>query len=107
MDPRLFDAVWETYREAGATEPIHVVCGYRSPQTNAMLRHRSHAVAQHSQHMLGKAMDTHHAGMSMYKDTRDRACASSCGGVGFYGDIRLAFVHIDVGGVRYWPRMTL
>ena len=103
MDPRLFDVVWETYREAGATAPIHVVCGYRSPQTNAMLRRRSRAVAQHSQHMLGKAMDTTMPGMSMEK-VREVAMRLQSGGVGFYGDS--SFVHIDVGGVRYWPRMT-
>jgi uncharacterized protein YcbK (DUF882 family) len=44
MDPRLFDVVWETYRESGSQEPIHVVSSYRSPQTNAMLRRRSKAV---------------------------------------------------------------
>lgn len=103
MDPRLFDAVWETYREAGATVPVHVVCGYRSPQTNAMLRRRSRAVAQHSQHILGKAMDTTMPGMSMEK-VREIAMRLQMGGVGFYGDS--SFVHIDVGGVRYWPRMT-
>ncbi len=103
MDPRLFDVIWETYREAGATAPIHVVCGYRSPQTNAMLRRRSRAVAQHSQHILGKAMDTTMPGMSMEK-VREVAMRLEMGGVGFYGDS--SFVHIDVGGVRYWPRMT-
>ena len=40
MDPRLFDVVWEAYRGAGATKRIVVLCGYRSPQTNAMLRRR-------------------------------------------------------------------
>lgn len=103
MDPRLFDAVWETYRTAGATQPITVVCGYRSPQTNAMLRRRSRMVAEHSQHMLGKAMDTRMPGMSM-EQVREIAMRLQMGGVGFYGDS--AFVHIDVGGVRYWPRMT-
>jgi len=41
MDPHLFDLVWETYREVGATRPVDVVCGFRSPETNAMLRARS------------------------------------------------------------------
>ena len=45
------------HRDVGATEPISVVCGYRSPQTNAMLRQRSSGVAKFSQHTLGKAMD--------------------------------------------------
>ena len=46
MDPHFFDLLWETYREVGGTQPIQVVCGYRSPQTNAMLRARSTGVAR-------------------------------------------------------------
>ena len=57
MDPHLFDLLWAVYRELGATQPIQVVCGYRSPGTNAMLRARSSGVAQFSQHTLGHAMD--------------------------------------------------
>lgn len=103
MDPRLFDAVWETYRAAGATQPIVVLCGYRSPQTNAMLRRRSRGVAEHSQHILGKAMDTTMPGMSMEK-VREIAMRLQMGGVGYYPSSN--FVHIDVGSVRAWPRMT-
>lgn len=103
MDPRLFDAVWEAYRGAGATQRITVLCGYRSPETNAMLRRRSRAVAEHSQHILGKAMDTTMHGMSM-EHVRESAARLQMGGVGYYGDTN--FVHIDVGGVRMWPRMT-
>jgi uncharacterized protein YcbK (DUF882 family) len=56
MDPRLFDLIWTVYQKTGSHEYINVVCGYRSPGTNAMLRSRSRGVAQKSQHMLGKAM---------------------------------------------------
>ncbi len=103
MDPRLFDAVWESYRSAGANDRIIVLCGYRSPQTNAMLRRRSRRVAQHSQHMLGKAMDTTMPGISMEK-IRENAMRLQMGGVGYYPSAN--FVHIDVGGVRAWPRMS-
>jgi uncharacterized protein YcbK (DUF882 family) len=103
MDPRLYDAVWETYRSAGTDDRIVVLCGYRSPQTNAMLRRRSRGVAQHSQHMLGKAMDTTMPGMSMEK-IREYAMRLQMGGVGYYPSSN--FVHIDVGGVRAWPRMS-
>ena len=41
MDPHLFDLVWEASREVGGSKVIHVVCGYRSPETNAMLHARS------------------------------------------------------------------
>ena len=53
MDPHLFDLLWEAYREVGATQPIDVVCVYRSPETNSMLRRRSNGVAQFSQHING------------------------------------------------------
>jgi uncharacterized protein YcbK (DUF882 family) len=103
MDPRLFDAVWEAYRSAGADDRIVVLCGYRSPQTNAMLRRRSRSVAEHSQHMLGKAMDTTMPSMSM-ETIRENAMRLQMGGVGYYPSSN--FVHIDVGGVRAWPRMS-
>ena len=103
MDPRLFDVVWEAYRTAGATQPIVIVSAYRSPQTNAMLRRRSHAVAEHSQHILGRAMDTTMPGMSMER-IREIGMRLQRGGVGWYPSEN--FVHLDVGSVRYWPRMS-
>jgi len=103
MDPRLFDVVWETYRTAGASEPIVIVSAYRSPATNAMLRRRSSGVAEHSQHILGKAMDTTMPGMSMEK-VREMGMRLQRGGVGYYGSSN--FVHLDVGNVRAWPRMS-
>ncbi len=102
MDPRLFDAVWEAYRTAGASDRIHIYSAYRSPETNAMLRRRSKAVAQHSQHMLGKAMDTTLPGFPMER-IREAGMKLQNGGVGWYPSAN--FVHLDVGGVRSWPRM--
>jgi uncharacterized protein YcbK (DUF882 family) len=106
MDPRLFDAVWETYRNAGGNapdDPVVVVSAYRSPRTNAALRRRSRAVAEHSQHMLGKAMDTTMPNMSMEK-VREVGMKLQRGGVGYYGASN--FVHLDVGSVRSWPRLS-
>ena len=80
-----------------------VVSAYRSPKTNAMLRRRSRAVAEHSQHMLGKAMDTTMPNMSMEK-VREIGMKLQRGGVGYYGASN--FVHLDVGSVRAWPRMS-
>ncbi len=102
MDPRLFDAVWEAYRSAGATDRVQIYSAYRSPETNAMLRRRSKAVAEHSQHMLGKAMDTTMPGFPMDR-VRDAGMKLQHGGVGWYPSAN--FVHLDVGGVRSWPRM--
>jgi len=106
MDPRLFDVLWEVYREAGHEgDTITVVSAYRSPETNAMLRRRSRAVAKHSQHTLGKAMDTTMPGMNMEK-IREIGMRLQRGGVGYYPTAGTPFVHLDVGGVRAWPRMS-
>lgn len=106
MDPRLFDVVWEAYRGAdAANQVINVVSAYRSPETNAMLRSRSRAVAKYSQHMLGKAMDTTMPGMPM-SHIREIGMRMQRGGVGYYPNANTPFVHLDVGNVRSWPRMT-
>ncbi|OYX71238.1 MAG: hypothetical protein B7Y95_13235 [Rhizobiales bacterium 32-66-11] len=105
MDPHLFDLIWEVYREVDAKESIHVVCGYRSPATNAMLRARSKGVAQQSQHTRGKAMDFYIPGVNL-ADLRAAGLRLQRGGVGFYPTSGSPFVHMDTGGVRMWPRMT-
>jgi uncharacterized protein YcbK (DUF882 family) len=105
MDPRLFDIVWEVYREVGSSEPIHVVSAYRSPKTNNMLRRRSRGVAKHSQHTLGKAMDFYLPDVGMDR-VRAIAMRLQHGGVGYYPTAYNPFVHLDAGSVRSWPRMT-
>jgi uncharacterized protein YcbK (DUF882 family) len=105
MDPHLIDLVWEVQREAGNKAPIWVVCGYRSPATNAMLRHRSAGVARFSQHMLGRAMDFYIPGVDL-EHLREIGLRLARGGVGFYPTSGSPFVHMDTGSVRMWPRMT-
>jgi uncharacterized protein YcbK (DUF882 family) len=105
MDPKLFDIVWEVYQEVGGKEPIQIISAYRSPKTNAMLRSRSRGVAQFSQHMLGKAMDFNIPGVSL-EQIRYAGLRLQRGGVGFYPSSGSPFVHLDVGSVRHWPRMT-
>ncbi len=105
MDPRLFDVVWEVQRQLGSEQPFHVVSAYRSPNTNAMLRRRSRAVAKHSQHMLGKAMDFYLPDVPTAR-IREIGMRLQRGGVGFYPNAHTPFVHLDVGSVRSWPRMT-
>jgi uncharacterized protein YcbK (DUF882 family) len=103
MDPRLFDILWEVYRETGSSEPINVISAYRSPTTNAMLRNRSKAVSEHSQHMLGRAMDVRFPDVDTGK-LREVAMKMQYGGVGYYPSS--SFVHVDTGSVRAWPRMS-
>ncbi|MBO9590065.1 DUF882 domain-containing protein [Devosia sp.] len=105
MDPRLFDLIWEVYQEVGGTQPINIVSAYRSPKTNAMLAETSSGVADNSQHMRGTAMDFFIPGVNLSK-LRAVAMSKQVGGVGYYPTSGSPFVHLDVGSVRAWPRMT-
>ena len=105
MDPRLIDLVWEVQRESDTNEPIQIVCGYRSPETNAMLRRHSEGVAQFSQHILGRAIDFYIPGIPL-SQLRVIGLRLQRGGVGFYPTSGSPFVHMDVAGIRMWPRMT-
>ncbi|MEA2979102.1 MAG: hypothetical protein QOF09_925 [Alphaproteobacteria bacterium] len=107
MDRQEIDLLWEVYQEVGAKEPIEIICGYRSPGTNNMLRGRSKnsGVARNSQHTLGKAIDFYIPGVPLEK-LRATAMRLQGGGVGYYPTSGSPFVHLDVGNVRAWPRMT-
>lgn len=107
MDPHLIDLLWLVDRDVGGTRPIQIVCGYRDEHTNKMLRHRSKhsGVAVHSQHILGKAIDFYIPGVPLAK-LRAIGLQLQIGGVGFYPTSGSPFVHMDVGDVRHWPRMT-
>ena len=105
MDRRLFDILWEVYRDVDGKQPINIISSYRSPATNAMLRRRSSGVARHSQHMLGHAIDFFIPGVPL-ENVRHAGLRLQRGGVGFYPTSGSPFVHLDTGSVRHWPRMT-
>ncbi len=105
MDRRLFDILWEVYRDVDGKKPIHIISSYRSPATNAMLRRRSSGVARFSQHMLGHAMDFFIPDVPL-EQLRYAGLRLQRGGVGFYPTSGSPFVHLDTGSIRHWPRMT-
>jgi uncharacterized protein YcbK (DUF882 family) len=105
MDRRLFDILWEVYRDVDGKKPIHIISSYRSPATNAMLRRRSSGVARFSQHMLGHAMDFFIPDVPL-EQIRYAGLRLQRGGVGFYPTSGSPFVHLDTGSIRHWPRMT-
>ncbi|MEQ8823284.1 MAG: DUF882 domain-containing protein [Filomicrobium sp.] len=104
MDPKLIDLLWEIRTELGTRVPTHVISGYRSPKTNAMLRKTRGGQARKSQHTLGKALDIHFPDVPV-KRLRYSALIRERGGVGYYPTSAIPFVHIDTGRTRHWPRM--
>lgn len=99
-DPDEFDLLHDLLSAVGKPNgEIDIICGYRTPWSNEFLRSHSHGVAEHSQHMLAKAIDIRVPGVST-AELRDAALALHRGGVGYYASS--AFVHVDVGPVRRW-----
>ncbi|SIS77833.1 YcbK family protein [Phaeovulum vinaykumarii] len=101
IDPRTIDIAAASHRLLDVSEPYMMLSGYRSPQTNAMLRSRSRGVAKNSLHMRGQAADLRLRSRSVSQIYK-AASACSAGGVGKYS--RSNFVHMDCGPVRTWGR---
>jgi uncharacterized protein YcbK (DUF882 family) len=99
IDMKLFDLLHKIQQRSGSKKAFHVISGYRSPQTNAMLHNTTNGVASKSLHMQGKAIDIRLPGFHL-EDLRKVAMREKVGGVGFYP--KSNFVHVDTGRVRYW-----
>ena len=99
IDPPLLDILWNLQALADRDATFEIICGYRSPVTNAMLHQRSTGVAEHSQHLLGKAIDLRITGYPTIR-LGEYARSLALGGVGYYA--ASDFVHVDTGRVRFW-----
>jgi uncharacterized protein YcbK (DUF882 family) len=99
IDLRLLDLLHDIRAKVGHDSCLHIISGYRSPATNAMLRHRSSGVARKSLHMQGFAADIRIPGIRT-RALRKIALAMQQGGVGYYP--KSDFVHVDIGRVRTW-----
>ncbi|MDG1170361.1 MAG: DUF882 domain-containing protein, partial [Sulfitobacter sp.] len=92
MDLRTIDIMAAAHNLLDVNEPYMLLSGYRSPQTNAMLRSRSRGVAKNSLHMRGQAADLRLSSRSVSQMAR-AAIACQGGGVGKYSGSN--FVHMD------------
>jgi len=99
IDVRLLDLLHAMGLVLDPQEPYHIISGYRSPKTNALLRRHSKGVASKSLHMCGRAVDIHLPGCELSL-LRRVALDLRAGGVGYYPGPN--FVHVDVGRVRCW-----
>jgi uncharacterized protein YcbK (DUF882 family) len=101
MDLRNLDVLAAAHSLMDVDEPYMLLSGYRTPQTNAMLRARSSGVAKHSLHLKGQAADVRLKSRSVGQ-MASAAAACHGGGVGRYS--KSDFVHMDCGPVRHWGR---
>ena len=99
MDREVIDYLHDIYVRQDTTERIQILSGYRSRQTNEMLRKRSSGVAKNSMHILGRAIDFRIPGKPT-RNLQQTALKLARGGIGYYQ--RSDFVHIDTGEIRSW-----
>lgn len=99
MDQNLIVLLNDVSDKFGDNQVLHIISGYRSPESNAKLAAASSGVAKHSMHMDGKAIDIRMPGKDLAQ-LHKAAMSMKAGGVGYYPDSQ--FVHMDTGRVRYW-----
>ncbi|MAX53252.1 MAG: Twin-arginine translocation pathway signal [Methylophaga sp.] len=99
IDRHLIDLLNLLHTELGSKSPFQIISGYRSSQTNSMLRKTSDGVAKKSLHMVGKAIDVRLADVELSR-LREAALTLNAGGVGYYP--KSNFVHLDTGRPRQW-----
>jgi uncharacterized protein YcbK (DUF882 family) len=99
IDIGLLDQLHDLKLMLGVNRPFHIISGYRSPDTNAMLHTQSSGVANNSLHMQGRAIDVRIEGFDT-RHIRNAALVMRRGGVGYYSESD--FVHLDTGKFRSW-----
>ena len=99
MDPQLLLLLDKVSNKVGPNNMLHVISGYRSPESNAKLAAASGGVAKHSMHLEGKAIDIRLPGRNLAA-LHKAALHTNAGGVGYYPESQ--FVHLDTGRPRNW-----
>ena len=99
IDPELLDQLHDLKQMLGLSQPFGIICGYRSPLTNARLHAERKGVANNSFHMYGKAVDIRIERFDLRR-IHNAAIAMHRGGVGYYPGSN--FIHLDTGTFRTW-----
>ena len=97
MDVGVIDFLADILDAVGETNAT-ILSAYRTAETNAMLARTTFGVAEHSQHIYGRALDV--SLRSKLGEAMNAARAMQRGGVGWYP--HSGFIHIDTGPVRSW-----
>ncbi len=99
IDPALLDFLYDLLENVDYHGEVHIVCGYRSEQTNRTLHKKTSGVVLGSQHTKGRAIDIRLPGVDT-KKLYEAAKAMKRGGTGYYKGSD--FIQIDTGPVRCW-----
>jgi uncharacterized protein YcbK (DUF882 family) len=97
IDVGVLDFLADVLAAVGATRAT-ILSAYRTPETNAMLARTMFGVAEHSQHIYGRALDIYLP--TRLEEAMQAARAMQRGGVGWYP--HSGFIHLDTGPLRNW-----
>lgn len=93
MNRKLYIMLNNIANQLDAKNPIELVCGYRSAETNEKMRKSKIGIARKSKHITGDAIDFYITGHSL-KEVRNVAVSQQLGGVGYYPSSN--FIHADI-----------
>ena len=99
IDTRTIDIIGATQNLLDSDQPYTLISGYRSPQTNAMLRSNSSGVARNSLHLQGQAADLRMQGRSPPRSHYTPAASPGDSGGQCAGS---NFVLVALGEVHRW-----
>lgn len=99
IDEGALDILFAIRQKFPVGRPFEIISGYRSQETNRVLRKKTSGVAKTSFHMSGQAIDLRLPGVPL-KTLRKAALNLQYGGVGYYP--QSDFIHVDTGPVRHW-----
>lgn len=97
MDIGVIEYLNAVDKRLGRNHEIHIISGYRSLEYNELLIRQGKAVAKHSLHLVGRAVDIRIPGVALPL-VRQAALGLEYGGVGYYP--RSGFIHLDSGRFR-------
>lgn len=106
IDPKLLDTLWGTQAYCarfGIEQPLEILSGYRTPESNQRLIEQGVPAARQSLHIKGKAADVRIARLT--PDVLGGLVRSfRQGGVGFYyrEGPKGGWIHADTGLQRTW-----
>lgn len=101
IDPRVYwglAAIADAARKDGHSGQMTLLSGFRTKQTNDMLRQKGGGASSNSYHLRRRAADIRLEGIPP-SEVADYAAWLQVGGVGRYGS---GFTHIDSGPIRAW-----
>ena len=106
IDPKLLETLWATQAyvaRLGMTDPLVILSGYRTPESNRHLIEQGVPAARKSLHIDGKAADIRIA--QLHEEVLgDLIRSFRGGGVGFYyrASANGGWIHTDTGLQRSW-----